>query len=229
LIDTLTADPALLDYHLLPAVRGDLLVRLGNDAAARVDSHGPASLTRNVAERAFLNRRADDIAATAPPGTTLGEAAAQFLRRDDLDPTTIRSYGQTLRRLCLTLGPQLSLESLTADQVARVFAAAWSGAAAKTWNRHRSAYGHSAPGQCVPDLAAGPRSAARDQFPADDDRSTGSSTSCGNRADLPLRERTLWRLLHESAAGAAVVLSLNVENLYLENLRAQTTTAGGLA
>jgi integrase len=38
---------------------------------------------------------------------------------------------------------------------------------------------------------------------------------------VPLRERTLWRLLHESGAGATAVLSLNVENLDLGDRRAR--------
>jgi hypothetical protein len=36
---------------------------------------------------------------------------------------------------------------------------------------------------------------------------------------LRLREQTLWRLLHESAAGVTAVLSLNVENLDLADRR----------
>jgi hypothetical protein len=35
------------------------------------------------------------------PGITPAQAVQDFLR-DDLDAETIRSYGQTLRRLCLT-------------------------------------------------------------------------------------------------------------------------------
>src|SRR5262249_26432546 len=41
------------------------------------------------------------------------------------------------------------------------------------------------------------------------------------RADLPLRERTLWRLLYQSAAGGTAVLSLNVEDLGLADRRAR--------
>jgi RNA polymerase sigma factor (sigma-70 family) len=138
LVDSLIGEPTLQDYHLLPAVRGDLLVRLGRYVEARLEFERAASLTRNVAERAFLRHRADEIPVTGASDATLGKAAQDFLRRDDLDAETIRSYAQTLRRLCLTLGDQMPLASLTADQVARVFASAWGEAAAKTWNRHRS-------------------------------------------------------------------------------------------
>jgi hypothetical protein len=47
---------------------------------------------------------------------------------------------------------------------------------------------------------------------------------CG-RPDLRLRERTLWRLLHESAAGVRTVLSLNVEQLDLDDRRARAAGA----
>ena len=34
-LDALAAEPALANYHLLPSVRGDLLVKLGRLAEAR--------------------------------------------------------------------------------------------------------------------------------------------------------------------------------------------------
>ena len=42
------------------------------------------------------------------------------------------------------------------------------------------------------------------------------------RTDVPLRERTLWRLLHESGAGVRAVLALNVEDLDLDDRRARS-------
>ncbi|WP_317444913.1 RNA polymerase sigma factor [Streptomyces collinus] len=58
LVDALTAEPALRDYHLLPSVRGDLLTRLGRTAEARAEFARAASLTRNARERALLLGRA---------------------------------------------------------------------------------------------------------------------------------------------------------------------------
>jgi RNA polymerase sigma-70 factor, ECF subfamily len=57
LVDALSAEPALRDYHLLPTVRGDLLSKLGRDAEARVEFHRAASLTQNSRERAVLLQR----------------------------------------------------------------------------------------------------------------------------------------------------------------------------
>ncbi|MET9541037.1 sigma-70 family RNA polymerase sigma factor [Streptomyces sp. NPDC006553] len=224
LADALTTDPSLRDYHLLPSVRGDLLARLGRHQEARREFHRAASLTRNAAERAFLHRRAEAIEDTGPPGPTLGRAAHDFLSRDDLDAATIRSYGQTLRRLCLALGDRMPLASLTAEEVARVFATSWGESAAATWNRHRSAVRSFSAWASLDDLAADldRRAETRPRTPA---LSPAQLDALWSRPDLPMREHTLWRLLHESAAGVKAVLSLNVEDLDLEERRARTGDA----
>ena len=57
LVDALGAEPALRDYHLLPAARGDLLAKLGRDDEARAEFERAASLTQNSRERAVLLER----------------------------------------------------------------------------------------------------------------------------------------------------------------------------
>jgi predicted RNA polymerase sigma factor len=64
--DALTNEPALKSYHLLPAVRGDLLAKLGRMVEARTEFERSASLTRNSRERAVLLARAEGcVAGTA--------------------------------------------------------------------------------------------------------------------------------------------------------------------
>jgi predicted RNA polymerase sigma factor len=58
LVDTLTAEPSLRSYHLLPSVRGDLLAKLGRLDEARAEFDRAATLTRNARERALLLDRA---------------------------------------------------------------------------------------------------------------------------------------------------------------------------
>ena len=58
LVDELTSEPSLKGYHLLPAVRGDLLDKLGRYGEAQAEFTGAASLTRNVRERNVLLARA---------------------------------------------------------------------------------------------------------------------------------------------------------------------------
>ena len=56
--DTLTGLRAMRGYHLLPSVRGDLLLRLGRRAEARAEFKRAADLTANTRERALLLARA---------------------------------------------------------------------------------------------------------------------------------------------------------------------------
>jgi RNA polymerase sigma factor (sigma-70 family) len=58
LVDALSTEPALQDYHLLPAVRGDLLVKLGRQQEARAEFERAAALTQNNRERQLLLDRA---------------------------------------------------------------------------------------------------------------------------------------------------------------------------
>jgi RNA polymerase sigma factor (sigma-70 family) len=58
LVDALTGQPGLASYHLLPSVRGDLLVKLGRKAEAREEFERAASLAQNTRERALLEQRA---------------------------------------------------------------------------------------------------------------------------------------------------------------------------
>ena len=58
LVDALTTEPLLKGYHLLPAVRGDLLAKLGRMDEARAEFERAASLTRNSRERKLLLDRA---------------------------------------------------------------------------------------------------------------------------------------------------------------------------
>ncbi|MCW2800461.1 MAG: polymerase sigma factor sigma-70 family protein 6, partial [Aeromicrobium sp.] len=60
LVDELRGDPTLAAYHLLPSVRGDLLVKLSRDAEAKAEFLRAAELTQNERERDFLLARAAD-------------------------------------------------------------------------------------------------------------------------------------------------------------------------
>ena len=58
LVDQLASAPELTAYHLLPSVRGDLLVKLGRRDEARTEFERAAALTGNERERALLTERA---------------------------------------------------------------------------------------------------------------------------------------------------------------------------
>ncbi|HEX2404165.1 MAG TPA: sigma-70 family RNA polymerase sigma factor [Acidimicrobiia bacterium] len=61
LVDALTGDPAMAEYHLLPSVRGDLLSRLGRTQEARAEFTRAARLVRNIPERDLLLVRARQL------------------------------------------------------------------------------------------------------------------------------------------------------------------------
>jgi len=63
LVDAISAEPALCDYHFLPTVRGDLLERLGREAEASREFQRAAAMTGNARERDVLLAR---MAACAP-------------------------------------------------------------------------------------------------------------------------------------------------------------------
>ena len=68
LVDALLHEPSLRAYHLLPAVRGDLLRKLGRSDEARAEFERAASLTENAVERKLLQRRAAECAAETMAG-----------------------------------------------------------------------------------------------------------------------------------------------------------------
>jgi RNA polymerase sigma factor (sigma-70 family) len=67
LVDALSAEPSLQNYHLLPSVRGDFLKKLSRFAEAQAEFERAASLTRNARERELLLDRARACAASSPP------------------------------------------------------------------------------------------------------------------------------------------------------------------
>lgn len=64
LVDEIRGEPALRGYHLLAAVRGDLLEKLGRTDEAAAEFTRAAAMTRNEQERALLRARVSKI--TAP-------------------------------------------------------------------------------------------------------------------------------------------------------------------
>jgi RNA polymerase sigma-70 factor, ECF subfamily len=58
LVDALMDEPTLKSYHLLPAVRADMLEKLGRFDEAGREFERAALMTRNVPERELLQRRA---------------------------------------------------------------------------------------------------------------------------------------------------------------------------
>ncbi|NOU86050.1 sigma-70 family RNA polymerase sigma factor [Paenibacillus sp. LMG 31460] len=65
IVDELRAEPSLKGYHLLPSVRGDLLVKLGRFDEARTEFERAMSMTQNARERELLMNRAAECESEA--------------------------------------------------------------------------------------------------------------------------------------------------------------------
>ena len=164
-----------------------------------------------------------------PP--TLREAADAFLAQPDLAASSYRSYAQTLGRLGRELGPERPLEWVSARELERAVVEAWGGCAPATWNRHVATV-RSFSAFCVRRGWVGEPFAealARRREPADRTKVIpyAELERLWRRDDVAVREKALWRLLYETAARAGEVLSLNVEDLDLENKRARVVSKGG--
>jgi predicted RNA polymerase sigma factor len=65
-LDALATEPALANYHLLPSVRGDLLLKLGRYAEAREELQRAIAMTDNVREHELLSRKLERIPNNSP-------------------------------------------------------------------------------------------------------------------------------------------------------------------
>ena len=74
IVEALVSEPALRTYHLLPAVMGDLLQKLGRHAEACAAFRAAAALACNRREQHLLSRRADESATALISALPLGTA-----------------------------------------------------------------------------------------------------------------------------------------------------------
>ncbi|WP_410596147.1 tyrosine-type recombinase/integrase [Amycolatopsis sp. lyj-23] len=148
------------------------------------------------------------------------------------NPNTLRAYTNVLDRTADVLGPDRALADVAGGEVAEARTALWGEAAASTWNRNRAAVG-SWLAWCAAKqhwtAPALPDSAERRRENNDDTKAVSRSRidRLCRRRDVPLREKTLWRMLYESASRAGAVLALNIEDLDLPNKQARVTAKGG--
>ncbi|TQS40258.1 site-specific integrase [Cryptosporangium phraense] len=135
---------------------------------------------------------------------------------------THRAYSSVLDRLAGWLGGHRPLTEVGEEELLSAITGLWGSAAAATWNRNRAAVAGwlawcRARGQQAPELSVERRSGEREPTAT---LSRDAIERLILRPDVPLRERTLWRLLFETAARANDVLALNIETLDLRGRRA---------
>jgi hypothetical protein len=125
------------------------------------------------------------------------------------NPNTRRAYAGALDRVLAELGPDADLAQLGGEQLAEVMDRLWGQRAPATWNGNRAAIAawltwcrHT--GLACPTL---PTSSERRHEHTDTTRALSRMTieRALTRRDVPLREKTLWRMLFETAARGDIV------------------------
>jgi integrase/recombinase XerD len=171
------------------------------------------------------------LSPTTPHPNSLAAAADAFLDHADVAATTRRVYRMSLAALVDGLGPARATADLTGELVNDWFRARYATVAPATWNRElatlRSAVAWwRAHGWLATDPTT---SLARRREHPDRTRALNMADleALWRRDDLRLRDKTLWRLLYETAARANEALNLNLEDLDLANKRARVTSKGG--
>jgi integrase len=162
------------------------------------------------------------------PCDTIDAAVTGYLDAGDFTPSSRTTYTRVLQGMARALGPELPVAELDAGELAGWFVRTRDAYMPATWNRDRvivRAFVRHLQ-QCGAALelpALGHRRVRPD---------TTRALSRGDverilQAPAPLRERTLWRLLYESAARVGEVLALDVTDLDLANRRARVVGKRG--
>jgi integrase len=145
---------------------------------------------------------------------------------------TRRAYATVIDKLIAQLNPARELADVSDSEIAHALHELWDTAAASTWNRNRAAVGswltwcQTTKHWLAPPL---PSDCERRAEHADhtSDLPKRAIDRQLSRRDIPLREKTLWRMLYETAARASEILALDVEQLDLANRRAPVHSKGG--
>ena len=163
---------------------------------------------------------------------TVTDAVDAFLSSSRCaNPNTRRAYRGVLDRLVIELGPQVKLADVTSEQVGSALECLWGESGPATWNRNRAVVRG-----WLTWCARNDRPAPLFPAGAERRRETANATlalsktaieRALSRREVPLREKTLWRMLYETAARVSEVLALDIGDLDLEGRRAKVASKGG--
>jgi integrase len=171
--------------------------------------------------------------AAAAGDVTLGQAAEAYLGtlRGAEQASTRRTYGRILRWVVAEFGHDAGPGEVDPERFAGWFTARWADRAPSTWNVSLDAVRSAAAYWQRQGWLAADFSRQLERRKPRPDRSRALSRAeveqLLTRQDVSLRERTLWRMLYETAARSAELLALDVEDLDLPNRRARVRRKGG--
>ena len=161
----------------------------------------------------------------------LRSAVEAYFADKQLSSNTRRAYRQALTAVVEDLGVDLPVDQLDSRDVLDVFQKRWGSAQPATWNTRITAL-QSFVSYCQRNRWIGhdPMSlVVRRREPRDQTKAIPYQDleKLWSRRDIDLREKTLWRMLYETAARAGEILALNIEDLDLPRKRAVITGKGG--
>ena len=161
----------------------------------------------------------------------LRSAVEAFFSDKQLSANSRRAYRQALSAVVEDLGLDLSVDQLDSRDVLEVFQRRWGSARPATWNTRITAL-QSFVSYCQRNrwIDHDPMSlVVRRRKPRDQTKAIPYPhlQKLWSRRDIDLREKTLWRMLYETAARAGEILALNVDDLDLPCKRAVITGKGG--
>jgi len=156
--------------------------------------------------------------------STVQAAAGAFVSSPRYaNPNTRRGYTGVLDRLLAALGASRPLAEVSGEELAGLLEQLWGQRAPATWNRNRGAVTAWLSWRAASRLPAPvlPASAERRREHLNATRAAPRPAidRALSRRDVPLREKTLWRMLYETAARSSEVLALNIEDLDLDARR----------
>jgi integrase len=160
-------------------------------------------------------------------GGELTLAIDTFLSQPDMAANTRRSYATTLRFIEREVGGQ----PLNAPLLAAMVTQRWDESSPATWNLRIASVGSFLTyvrEQALLDVPGELRLRRRREH-HDNTRSLpiASLERLWQRREIPIRERTLWRMLYETAARADEILGIDIQDLDIPNKRARVGSKGG--
>lgn len=166
-----------------------------------------------------------------PTGKALTVQAAADRYLEALgNPNTARNYSIGIGKTVEMIGDGRPLESVADDEIGQALEQLWGSAAVNTWNARRASV-QSWLSWCRDRGYDGPSvpAWAKRLTPPDSDTPARSKTQIDrliSRRDIHLREKTLWRMLYETAARTDEILGLNIEDLDFAGRRCRVKAKG---
>jgi len=185
-----------------------------------------------------VSGRPAKVVAIHPEAATFDNSAERFLRERDLTASTKQVYATTFHALAKRLGADRQLSTIITEDLRGHLESCYRGASPATFNRNlatlQSFFKWAASRRLIsenPTSGLERRKDRRTRRQASVQRAINYADleQFWARRDVPLRLKTLTRMLYETGARASEILSLDIEDLDLAERSGAITAKGGHA